>query len=282
MPGDQMASLGAMFAGSGGARGMPSHVVKSLGKIAKWSPHTPRQLLAEAGSTATPGEEPEPKKGAEEEPSTPRGASAKEARDFPLRVRGKIEVAMGALYELEEMDRAEQLPDSADPTQQAEAAKQAEERKAHAEKLVAALELRASTTVTPCKSADEILEANPGDEYFAAMCTLPKGRRLLRRSIPLLVPEFGLELFCTVFRNIGVLQYHKSPETVSTEETAETMSFFMTLAHTLVQLGAGAAPLTHASLVKTLTARFPAHFLPRVLGSQIGATMLVSTARLYA
>jgi hypothetical protein len=35
---------------------------------------------------------------------------------------------------------------------------------------------------------------------------LPKGRRLLRRSIGLLLPEFARPLFGTIFRNLGALQ----------------------------------------------------------------------------
>jgi hypothetical protein len=53
----------------------------------------------------------------------------------------------------------------------------------------------------------------------------------------------------------------------------------MTLAHSLVKLTPAAEPLTHASLVGALTARFPGDMLPRVLGSQIGATLCVRTPR---
>lgn len=111
---------------------------------------------------------------------------------------------------------------------------------------------------SPCQGADDILVPNPGDEYFVAMCSLSKGRRLLRRATPLLVPEYARELFCTVFRNIGVLQWEKAP--VSKTEDAVTMAFFMTLAHTLVQLGAiGAGATTHASLIRSLTQRYGAY-----------------------
>ena len=48
------------------------------------------------------------------------------------------------------------------------------------------------------------------------------------------VPEYAREVFCTVFRNIGVLQLEKSAQTKP--EVEEKASFFMALAHTLVQV----------------------------------------------
>jgi hypothetical protein len=250
VPREQSANLGKMLLGRG-SKAMPSHVRKSLGQIAKWSANTPRQLMALPQAEPPPPPPPPTEAGVDAaaaaplggsggaapkdpEPSTPPpphggGAAVTDDRAFPLRVRGKIEVAMGLLYQLEEYDRAEQLPESAGPGAHREAAAREAERRAQALKLLRALEVvavapeaggggsgegggggvAASTTTVkaqPCRTMSEILVSNPGDEYFVAMCRLPKGRRLLRRAIPLLVPEFSQALFSAVFRNIGVLQ----------------------------------------------------------------------------
>ena len=50
----------------------------------------------------------------------------------------------------------------------------------------------------------------------------------------------------------------------------------MTMAHSLVGLNVDASPNTHSVLMQALTARFPGDLLPRVLGSQIGATLLLA------
>ena len=186
-------------------RTMPKHVANSLGKVAKWSADTPRELLkvpapaVEGVETIKEGAEIEAPPVVETAPSPRSSTDAK----FPLKVRSKIEAAWGYLYELEEFDRAEATGED-DPEREAE-------RKVEAEKLLEALQLRglgadATSLPSACSATTDILLPNPGDEYFVAMCRLPKGRRLLRRAIPLLVPEFAQPVFSTVFRNIGVLQ----------------------------------------------------------------------------
>jgi hypothetical protein len=244
------ASLQANLSGRAG-RTMPKHVANSLGKVAKWSADTPRELLkvpapaVEAG--ATPASIPED--GAAEidapaiEVPAPSPRSSAKDPSFPLKVRSKIEAAWGLLYELEEFDRAEATAED-DPVREAE-------RKVEAEKLLEALQLRGGADATslpsPCSSTDDILLPNPGDEYFVAMCRLPKGRRLLRRAIPLLVPEFAQPVFSTVFRNIGVLQC-----TDDATRTAEDDDFFMTMAHSLVGLNVDADPNTHSVLMHAM------------------------------
>ena len=119
------------------------------------------------------------------------------------------------------------------------------------EELLEALQLRggddATSLPSPCSTTDDILLPNPGDEYFVAMCRLPKGRRLLRRAIPLLVPEFSQPVFSTVFRNIGVLQC-----TDDSTRTAEDDDLFMTMAHSLVDLNVDADPNTHSVLMHAM------------------------------
>ena len=109
--------------------------------------------------------------------------------------------------------------------------------------------------------------------YFVAISILPKGRRLLRRAIPLLVPEFALPIFGLIFRNIGALQL--ADQQRSEKEQEETRACFHALAVSIVGLNKGADPMTHSSLVNAITTRFPGDFLPRVLGSQIGASLYV-------
>jgi hypothetical protein len=224
---------------------MPKHVANSLGKVAKWSADTPRELLkvpapaVEAGDGSTSASIPVPAV----EVSAPSPRSSAKDPGFPLKVRSKIEAAWGLLYELEEFDRAEATAED-DPVREAE-------RKVEAEKLLQALQLRGGADATslpsPCSSTDDILQPNPGDEYFVAMCRLPKGRRLLRRAIPLLVPEFAQPVFSTVFRNIGVLQC-----TDDSTRTAEDDDFFMTMAHSLVGLNVDADPNTHSVLMHAM------------------------------
>ena len=68
MPGEHMETQThkMMLANAGGLKAMPSHVVKSLGKISKWSSSTPRQLLA---NLAAPG--PQPLDAADAEATSP-------------------------------------------------------------------------------------------------------------------------------------------------------------------------------------------------------------------
>ncbi len=244
------ASLQANLSGRAG-RTMPKHVANSLGKVAKWSADTPRELLkvpapaVEAGTTpaSVPGDGAAKVDAPAVEVSAPSPRSSAKDPSFPLKVRSKIEAAWGLLYELEEFDRAEATTED-DPVREAE-------RKVEAEKLLEALQLRGGADATslpsPCASTDDILLPNPGDEYFVAMCRLPKGRRLLRRAIPLLVPEFAQPVFSTVFRNIGVLQC-----TDDATRTAEDDDFFMTMAHSLVGLNVDADPDTHSVLMHAM------------------------------
>ena len=266
------ASLQANLSGRAG-RTMPKHVAKSLGQVAKWSADTPRELLKIPTAGGTDQTQPAPAVAAPttaapavEAPPVVPASSPRSPTDakFPLKVRGKIEAAMALLYELEEFDRAEAVEEE-DPERLAE-------RKASASALMVALELRGGAEamgyVSACGGTDEILTPNPGDEYFVAMSRLPKGRRLLRRAIPLLVPEFAQEVFSTIFRNLGVLQ-----ATEGAGRTKEDDDFFMTLAMSIVNINLDADALTHATLIHALTARYPGDLLPRVLGSQIGATL---------
>jgi len=165
------ASLQANLSARGG-RTMPKHVANSLGKVAKWSADTPRELLKVPAPAVdgVPATVPEDGATAEVdappvEVAAPSPRSSADAK-FPLKVRSKIEAAWGLLYELEEFDRAEATAED-DPVREAE-------RKVEAEKLLEALQLRGGADATslpsPCTATDDILLPNPGDEYFVAMC----------------------------------------------------------------------------------------------------------------
>ena len=113
---------GSTMLNGGNGKAIPKHVVKSLGKIAKWSANTPRQLLSNISAPPEPPSteldtnmQEAPPIEAVANSTPPSGPDASSDRQFPLRVRGKIEDAMCLLYKLEEFDRAEQLPDSAGP-----------------------------------------------------------------------------------------------------------------------------------------------------------------------